>query len=670
MSLREGFSLGDWTVYPLEGRLVGEDIEQRVRPKEMDVLLCLAEHAGAVVERDTLLRRIWGERAQSDEPLTRCIGELRKALGDSRVEPNYILTVPKRGYQLLKTVVPRARDNSTAADASRLAEPKVAGLTETQRKLRLGTIKKIGFAFIILLVAAVTEVVIERWLDETHPDNGDDESLSTEASTSTAPDDRTIAVLPFIALSSGEDDVYFADGLTEELLNALSQLPTLQLTARTSSFFFKGKNLPIPEIAAHLNVAHIIEGSVRRDGDRLRITAQLIRVSDDSHLWSASYDRTLGDVFEIQEDIAENVAEVLGVMHDENARELMRKVGVRDIEAFIAYQKGLNVWLAAHTQFPFISEPLLEADAHFDRALVEAPGLTMARLMKADRHIHTILEVVSSYRKEQHPGEAQAALDNLLEQYDLAWQFAQPGNQRDIIEAERSLFSNDWSNVTRQIERALQPGGCPQMDWMKIFIGHFGLAERLIERTGETLACDPMDLAANYNLPWLHILAGDPEAALGAVDQAEEKGIRHPWLEDARILALLAAGRVDDFTMHGPGPGGSLMAYDRQVLREALAGNSERARQMAEEYWSGPEVDDLSSLVLAAVVGDRERANRIAARIDSSPGGAIVLSVAVLNCFCGAPFDLDAAPNLKARINEAGFHWPPPTSVQYPTKSW
>jgi hypothetical protein len=112
------------------------------------------------------------------------------------------------------------------------------------------------------------------------------------------------------------------------------------------------------------------------------------------------------------------------------------------------------------------------------------------------------------------------------------------------------------------------------------------------------------------------------------------------------------------------------MLFDRQILREALAGDPAVARQMAEEYWSRPDADDWSSLWVAAVVGNRERANEIAARIDGYPGSAVVFSGTVVNCFCGAPFDLEATPNYKARIEEAGFPWPPPKRIDYPTKTW
>jgi TolB-like protein len=118
-------------------------------------------------------------------------------------------------------------------------------------------------------------------------------------------------VLPFVNMSSDKEQEYFSDGLSEELLNLLAQVPELRVIARTSSFSFKGKQADVAEIAARLNVAHILEGSVRKSGDRLRITAQLIRATDGTHLWSQRYDRQLIDVFEVQDEIAAAVVDRL-----------------------------------------------------------------------------------------------------------------------------------------------------------------------------------------------------------------------------------------------------------------------------------------------------------------------------------------------------------------------
>ncbi|MEE8528383.1 MAG: adenylyl cyclase, partial [Gammaproteobacteria bacterium] len=165
--------------------------------------------------------------------------------------------------------------------------------------------RKLDFVIIGLLAVTLGYFAYDKFVLDPGRDAAGDNAITT-------PVLKSIAVLPFVPMSSGEDDGYFADGLTEEILNVLTQLPELQVTARTSSFFFKGQNIPVPEIAARLNVAHIVEGSVRRDSERVRITAQLIRASDGFHVWSQTYNRTLDDVFAVQEDIAENIAEALG----------------------------------------------------------------------------------------------------------------------------------------------------------------------------------------------------------------------------------------------------------------------------------------------------------------------------------------------------------------------
>ena len=516
---------------------------------------------------------------------------------------------------------------------------------------------KLNFAVFGLLVIAILYLLVDNHVLDQAP-----------LVPATEVNDKSIAVLPFVPLSAGEDDGYFADGLTEEILNSLAQLPELRVTARTSSFFFKGQNLLVPEIASRLGVAHVVEGSVRRDGDRLRIAAQLIRASDDFHLWSQTYDRTRDDVFAVQEDIAESIAEVLGVVLDDAARQVMRRAGIRDVEAFIAYQKGQEAWVTAH-QGMNLSDALVIANTHFESALEAAPGLTMARLMKADLRGHIIFEIAAGLRDENYPGELQETLAALREEYGLAVQLASAGSQRDLLDLERTLFSDEWAGLPVRMEKAMQPGGCPQMNWTSL-LAYLGWADQLVTRLREAITCNPMDTSASYQLAWSLIWSGDSDAALRAIAEADDKGLSHPSLNDGRYWALLASDRIDDQGAPDPGTEGSRMTYDREILWEALAGDPAVAQQMANDYWSGSDTDDLSSMVIAAVIGDRERANEAAARIDAYPGSAVVISTAVFTCFCGAPFDLEAAPNYKARIDEAGFPWPPPKRIDYPAKTW
>ena len=517
--------------------------------------------------------------------------------------------------------------------------------------------RKLNFTLIGLMVVAVLYLVVDNYVLEQNLLVPDEDV-----------DDKSIAVLPFLPLSSGEDDGYFADGLTEEILNSLAQLPELQVTARTSSFYFKGQDLLVPEIASRLGVAHVVEGSVRRDGDRLRIAAQLIRASDDVHLWSQTYNRTRDDVFAVQEEIAERIAEVLGVVLDDAAREVMHSAGIHDVEAFIAYQKGQEVFVKAH-QGMNMSDALTIANTHFDRALEAAPSLTTARLMKADLRGHMVFEIASGFRDENYPGELQETLAALREEYRLAVELSPAGNQRDILDLERTLFSGEWIGLPFRVEKAMQPGGCPQMNWTSL-IAYLGWADQSVAKLREAITCNPMDTSASFQLAWSLIWAGEPDAALRVIAEADTKGLSHASLGDARYWALLASGRVDDQSAPGSGTEASRIPYDRRILQEALAPDPAVARRLANDYWSGPDTDDRSSIVIAAAIGDRERANAAAARIDAYPGSAVVISHAVFSCFCGAPFDLDAAPNYKARIEEAGFPWPPPKRIDYPAKTW
>ena len=153
--------------------------------------------------------------------------------------------------------------------------------------------------------------------------------------------DRSIAVLPFVNMSSDQEQEWFADGLTDEILNSLARTPDLLVASRTSSFQYKGQNTEISAIAKALGVAHILEGSVRRGGDRLRVTAQLIRASDGFNLWSETFDRTPEDVIAIQEDVAFEIANALETAMDPGALKRMISAGTSSVSAYDAYLEGL-----------------------------------------------------------------------------------------------------------------------------------------------------------------------------------------------------------------------------------------------------------------------------------------------------------------------------------------
>jgi TolB-like protein len=179
----------------------------------------------------------------------------------------------------------------------------------------------------------------------------------------TAIPEKSIAVLPFVDMSSGKDQEYFSDGISEELLNLLAKIPQLQVTARTSSFAFKGKETGIPEIARTLHVAHVLEGSVRKAGNSVRITAQLIKAGTDTHLWSQTYDRKLDDIFAIQDEIAADVVKQLKV----TLLGAAPKARTTDPEAYALYLQAKQLGQQ------FTAESFQQSDALYRKVLAIDP---------------------------------------------------------------------------------------------------------------------------------------------------------------------------------------------------------------------------------------------------------------------------------------------------------
>ncbi len=191
---------------------------------------------------------------------------------------------------------------------------------------------------------------------------------------------HTIAVLPFVNMSGDVENEYFSDGISEEILNLLTKLPQLKVSSRTSSFVFKGKDASIPMVARELGVANVLEGSVRRAGDQVRITAQLIETDTDSHLWSETYDREMKDVFAIQDDIARSIVDALKLTLNPKQRRALQNVATTDVRAYDFYLKGRK-YLYAFTKRDF-----LHAISMFERAIELDPQYAMAYAGMADAY--------------------------------------------------------------------------------------------------------------------------------------------------------------------------------------------------------------------------------------------------------------------------------------------
>ena len=530
--------------------------------------------------------------------------------------------------------------------------------------------RRIDRTIIAVLIVALAWFAWDRFF------SGADEPAAPakDATTAEAPavTQKSVAVLPFVAMSSGPDDGYFADGLTEEILNSLAGLPELLVTARTSAFSFKGRDLPVQEIAATLNVEHIVEGSVRRSADRLRVTAQLVRADDGFHLWSETYDRDAGDTFTIQTDIAEKIALALDVVLDEQRRAAMMRSNVRNAEAFVAFQKGIELHLRAHRDLPQLPT-LAEANTYLERAVELEPDFYSAYLAHTDLYTHTLIDFATgdphvADLDEQALSDARRALEADL---DAGIRSAPDPARRTNTEYDQALLLGNWRGLAGLTNRMLEgDDDCALPEWHQLTSFAFGRAAEALRDYESITACDPLLSRTRLHRAFGSIWAKEFDRAIRIA--GPEGGDTDSYsMSTAYTDALIAAGRVDEVESF----------IDTQVRDAKLAqtitasvatikGDADDAARIVSEIFETSDLTARDRITFAARIGDRNSANEAAAFIDSRPFGYIPLLQAIYFCFCGAPFDLDATPTFAAMLDESGLPWPPEKVIDWPLKDW
>jgi transcriptional activator of cad operon len=276
--------IGDWRVDPSANQISRNGETVRLDMRTMRLLLCLSERPGEVVSIDDLLNQVWPGVAVSQDSVYQAVASLRRLLGDDPKQPTYIATVPRLGYRMVAAVAPWQDQPVPAVDAGPPIPPR-------------------PHRHFLWMTAATTLCLTLAAIFVIH-------SRMTKA-VAAVPPQKSIAVLPFLDLTEGMKEGEFADGMTEELIDKLSKIPGLQVPAPTSSFYYKDKQVPVPDIAKALGVVYVLDGSVRKSGDRLRVAARLVRADNGYVIWTETYDRPFDDLLMVQDDIAGEVAKAL-----------------------------------------------------------------------------------------------------------------------------------------------------------------------------------------------------------------------------------------------------------------------------------------------------------------------------------------------------------------------
>jgi TolB-like protein/DNA-binding winged helix-turn-helix (wHTH) protein/Tfp pilus assembly protein PilF len=281
------FQVGSWLIEPGLNAVSHNGESIHLAPKVMGVLVCLAQHAGQSVSKEDLLQTVWPGTFVGDDVLKGSISELRRVLEDDAREPTIIQTIPKRGYRLVAPMQPVKEAPETPTES----RPETQRALVNTRKFWMGALSAVAAALLFVFVGANIGGLRDRLVGK-----------------SDVPQIHSLAVLPLQNLSADPAQEYFSDGMTDALITGLAQISSLKVISRTSSMQYKQTKKSLPEIARELNVDGIVEGTVQRSGDGVRITAQLIYGPSDKHVWAHSYERDMREVFALERDVTEEIA--------------------------------------------------------------------------------------------------------------------------------------------------------------------------------------------------------------------------------------------------------------------------------------------------------------------------------------------------------------------------
>ena len=609
----------------------------RLGGKALALLRALMERPQTLITKDELFDIVWPGLAVSESVLTTAVKEIRQAIGDDARRPQIIQTVYGRGYRFLPDV-----ERSDEAAGEGKARPRPSSLN-----LRLwGAVA----AFIFLIVAGTAILVMRP-------------GGNAPAAAAPAAHPKSIAVLPFDDLSADRDQRWFADGLTEEILNSLARTPDLHVAARTSTMSIEAGD--VRDIGRRLNVAHILEGSVRRDGDRLRVTAQLIRASDGFHLWSQTYDRPMSDAVSIQEDIAVAIAHAMKTVMAPESLQAMVRLGTRSVEAY-------EEWLRA---LAYDRRSLETGDDNFARLSAEAfekartidPGFAAAQWEAAQYWFGNATRIGASQTERR--GSEDRRLKEYLARVDAAIASSRGRPENFKYRSARALMDLRFREALRLMQLYLRERPRDLDAWEEV-VDLAGYAEdrRFMAQAAERIHAlsleggQPLSRALTAS-----VLSGDIP---NAVRRSREQLRRSPGealIQYQAHRALLWGGHRDEArAILGKIRSSSLPAENILLaeLRQACADGGRGAREIAARLAKASESPSSDAWHAAILLGDQRRAAEILRPLDRPERLTTLMQYLVYPEFDVRPF-----PRLQERLRAEGIERRPPVRPPFACSS-
>ena len=502
------WQIGEWIADPSDDSLSRQGVSTKVEPRLMQLLICLAESAPQVVSIERLLTEVWSGVVVGSASVYQSVSQLRKTLGDTESPPRYIETVARKGYRLVAPAKRVAADPAIAVSDELPSVPSpVAARRSTRRKLAYAS----AFAAVLLLIGALAV-----WRATVHQPTSD-----------------SIVVLPFVDLTADQLDAPFCDGLTEELSSWIAQLPSVNVVARTSATAFRDKGEDVREIGRRLGATHVLEGSVRREGDALRVTVKLVAAKSGYQLWTESYDTASNGVLAVQERIARAVATNLEVRLTQDT---LHRFDTRRSTSEGAYRLYL---VARHHLHQFTHADNDQAIALFRKVIDQDKRFALAYVGLARAYIdqrYYIDRPISAIAVDVEPLLAKAQ----QLQPDLADLYA----ARGVLETETFRFAAALRDLRRAVQLdANSRDALGDLGFLHLVSGEPRDALASYNRAAQL---DPVDGNMQaYRCMALQDLAQFDEAAL-ACERARALDPRSAWAFSASAFMEDARGRLDE----------------------------------------------------------------------------------------------------------------------------
>jgi len=461
------------------GELRKHGLRVRLQEQPFQVLAMLVEHPGEVVAREELKKKLWPADTfvDFDHGLNKAINKLREALGDSAETPRFVETVARRGYRFLAEV--------KVPDPAPVRSPEPGATPPPPQRLVSSMTWKIP-----VLVLTLLTLSLAIW--ELHSGGGPSPSI------------RSLAVLPLESLSNDPSQDYFADGMTDELISALGQISALRVISRTSVMAYKRAHKPLPQIARELNVDALVEGTVLRSGDQVRITAQLIEASADRHLWSQSYEGELRDALALQNTVAGAIADQIRIKLNPQEKAALKSVRVVDPMAYESYLKGRYFWNKR------TAEGLKVALAYFNQAIDEDSNYAPAYSGLADTYaLLADWEYGVMTPKEALPKAKAAAVKALELDATL-------GEAHNSLAFCLDVFDWDLDSAEREFRRAIElsPSYATAHQWYASHLIVLGRNDEAISEMRRAEALDPLSLIISADLADFLVIAHAYDASI------------------------------------------------------------------------------------------------------------------------------------------------------------